>query len=171
MAVSESLVAQLFKSQGRRMRSFLRRRLRSNEDAQDAAQDVFLRLLRRERAGTLDSDARSYMVKAAHNVAVDVERWRAYHKPDGHVALEDETAVSEDVEASEQLYWREGLRRFVDALNGLPHRTQQVFVLYHVEGRPHAAIARRLGMSLRSVERHMARAIAHCEAQLKDYLR
>lgn len=168
--MSDSTVAQLFKSQSRRVRNFLRRRLRNHEDAQDAVQDVFLNLLRRERKGALDADSHSYMLKAVYNAAIDVDRRRVAHRIEDLVPLENDIAASTQVDASETLYWREGLRLFVEALSELPDAAQQVFVLYHVEGQSHEAIARRLGMSLRSVERHMARAIAHCEIQLKDYL-
>lgn len=169
--MSDSPVARLFKSQGKRVRSFLRRRLRNHEDAQDATQNVFLGLVRREQAGGLDADARAYMVKAAYNAATDVQRSRASHHADDHCALDENTPASAKSEASEILYWREGLRLVVDALNELSDVTQQVFVLYYVEGLSHASIARRLHISIRSVERHMARAIAHSQERLKDYLR
>ncbi|MEJ1965674.1 MAG: sigma-70 family RNA polymerase sigma factor [Gammaproteobacteria bacterium] len=169
--MSDSPVARLFRSQGKRVRSFLRRRLRNHEDAQDAAQNVFLGLVRRENAGALEADARAYMVKAAYNAATDVQRSRATRHADDHCALDENTQGSGKSEASEILYWREGLSLLVDALNELPDVTQQAFVLYHVEGLSHAAIARRLNISVRSIERHMACAIAHCQDRLKDYLR
>ncbi len=169
-AAAHSTVVGLFKAQAKRVRSYLRRRLRSDEDAQDATQEVFLRLWRREREGALEADANSYMIASVYNVAVDVERWRAYHRPNERVAIEDADVASRDAEASETLFWRDALHQFVDTLNELPDVTQQVFALYHVEGLTHVAIAKRLGMAVRSVERHMARAIAHCEERMKDYL-
>ncbi|MBL8268167.1 RNA polymerase sigma factor [Steroidobacter sp.] len=167
----DSPVTRLFRSQGKRVRSFLRRRLRSHEDAQDATQNVFLGLLRRENAGALEENPRSYMIKAAYNAATDVQRARISHQVDDHCTLDDNIAGNERTEASEIVYWREGLRLFVTALNELPDLTQQVFVLYHVEGLSHTTIAQTLNLSVRSVERHMARAIAHCQDRLKDYLR
>src|SRR4051794_24312262 len=92
-SMPDSTVTELFRSQSRRVRNFLRRRLHSDEDAQDAAQDVFLNLLRSERAGVLKGDARRYMTRAVHNVAIDVKRWRAYHRPDDRVTLQEDTAL------------------------------------------------------------------------------
>jgi len=168
--VAESTVVGLFKSQAKRVRSFLRWRLRSDEDAQDATQEVFLRLWRREKEGALEAEASSYMMTSAYNVAVDVERWRAYHKPNERVAIEDADVASRDPDASEALFWRDALHQFVDVLNELSDVTQEIFTLYHVEGLTHVAIAKQVGMTVRSVERHMARAIAHCEERMKDYL-
>jgi RNA polymerase sigma-70 factor (ECF subfamily) len=148
----------------------LRRRLGNREDAEDAVQDAFVGLLRRERRAAFEGDPHAYLARTLRNVAIDVERWRSYHQPNAHVALEDVSEVGDVRDASETLYWREALSKLVDALNELPDASQRVFVLYHVEGQSHAAIAKRLHMSLRSVERHMAHAVSHCEVRLKEYL-
>lgn len=145
--------------------------MRDDSDAQDAAQEVFLRLVRREKTGQLQSEARSYMVKAVYHSAIDVERWRTAHHVQDSVAVEESQHCDPAIEVAEALYWREGLHRLVDALNELGEITQQVFALYHIQGMTHAAIAGQLKISVRSVERHMARAIAHCENRLREYLR
>ena len=165
-----STVADLFEAQARRVRNFLRFRLRSDEDAQDAAQDVFLRLWQRERDGALKQDARSYMVTAVYNAAVDVERRRAYHHADAHVSADGIEIADTAAEPDDAIFWQDALAHLVDSLNDLPDLTQQVFGLSHIDGLTHVAIAERLGMSVRNVERHMARALAHCEERLKDYL-
>jgi len=43
----------------------------------------------------------------------------------------------------------------------LPEKTAVIFSLYHFESVPQVEIARRLGMSLSTVEKHMGRANAH----------
>lgn len=165
-----STVAGLFKAQAGRVRRLLKWRLHSEDDAQDATQDLFLRLWKHERQGSLADDARSYLFSSMYNAAVDVERWRAHHRPDERLSLEDVDLPSRDPEPGEALFWRDALHLFVDVLNELPPLTQQVFMLYHVEGLPHTAIAERIGMTVRTVERHMARALAHCKERMKDYV-
>ena len=54
------------------------------------------------------------------------------------------------------------------ALNALPDRTRQVFVLCRVEGMRHRTVARRLGVSVSSVDKHMMKAIAHLAESLDD---
>jgi RNA polymerase sigma-19 factor, ECF subfamily len=168
--MSDSTVRELFRTQSRRVRNFMRRRLRNSEDAQDATQEVFVGLLRRSREGAFTGDVQSYLARAARNAAIDVERWRSVHGHGDRVLLDEEHVASDAVDAGEALFWKEALHRMVSLLNELPDATQQVFLLYHMEGLPHAVIAARLHMSIRTVERHMARAIAHCEEHLKEYL-
>lgn len=165
-----SIVAALFKGQARRVRGFLRWRLRSEEDAKDASQEVFLKLWRREKEGTLDAQAGAYLGSAVHHTAIDIDRARAYRRPMDHVSIDDVDVASTAAEPSEAAFWRDALGHFTDVLNEMPDLTQRIFVLYHVEGRPRLAIAKQLGITLRTVERHMARALAHCEARMKDYL-
>jgi len=166
-----SIVGGLFKSRAKLVRSVLRWRLRNEDDAKEAAQDVFLRLWQREKAGALDGDARAYMMSSAYNAATDRERWRARRPQEEHLSQDDLLIVaSHGPDLDDVLFWRQALNRLVEMLNELPTPTRQVFVLYHVEGSPHVDIARHLGMSVRSVERHMARAISHCRQRMKDYL-
>jgi RNA polymerase sigma-70 factor (ECF subfamily) len=49
----------------------------------------------------------------------------------------------------------------IQALSALPERTRAVFMLYHFQGLSHADIGRRLGIAIRTVEDHIARANAH----------
>ena len=53
-------------------------------------------------------------------------------------------------------------------LDELPERTRQVFVLCRVEGIRQKNVARRLGVSVSAVEKHMIRAIAHLATSLGD---
>ncbi len=165
-----STVVGLFKSRAKLVRRLLRWRLRSDDDAQDATQEVFLKLWKQERNGSLKEDANSYLITSVYNAATDIERWRSYHRPDERLSLEDTAVPSKDAELAEALFWRDAMHRLVDILNELAPITRQVFLLYHVDGASHVDIARRVGLSVRSVERHMARAIVHCKERMKDYL-
>lgn len=54
------------------------------------------------------------------------------------------------------------------ALAELPVRTQQIFRLNRLEGMTHAEVARQLGISDSSVQKHLAKALAHVMVRLQE---
>lgn len=167
---SPSTVADLFRAQARRVSRLMDRKLRNAEDAEDATQEVFLRLWRHERDGQLKDEAAAYMHSAAHTIAIDFQRRRRSHAADLHDPLDATTAPDARAPADEALHWRNGVGKLIDSLTDLPELTQQVFVLYHFECLDYREIARRLEVSTRTVERHMGSAIDFCRTRLGAYL-
>ncbi len=163
-------VARLFKEHARRVGRLLSRHLRNPDDAADASQDLFLKLWRRERSGQLRDEATAYMNSAAITIAIDLERRRRSRAGDRILEIPVEDLRHDAASNDEALHWRQGVQALIESLEQLPTLTQQVFLLYHFEGLSHAAIRLRLAISLRSVERHMARALVHCRNGVKDYL-
>ncbi len=151
-------------------RGALSRHLRNPDDAADASQDLFLKLWRREQAGQLRGEATAYMNSAAVTIAIDLERRRRSRAEDRVLEVRLEDLQHESASNDETLHWREGVQALIASLAELPPITQQVFLLYHFDGLSHAAVSGRLAISIRSVERHMARALVHCRNGLKDYL-
>ncbi|MGH8445195.1 MAG: sigma-70 family RNA polymerase sigma factor, partial [Solimonas sp.] len=64
--------------------------------------------------------------------------------------------------AEEQYLVREALLEIDRLLDGLGGKVKQAFLLAQFEELPYAEIAARLGISLRSVNNYVARAMAHC---------
>jgi RNA polymerase sigma-70 factor (ECF subfamily) len=62
------------------------------------------------------------------------------------------------------------MRQLEVALAGLRESTRAVFLLHHVERLTYPEIARRQGVTTRTVEREMARALTHCAGQLQPFL-
>ena len=165
-----SIVVDLFRRHANRIRRSLTSRLRNSDDAQDATQEVFLRLWRKEREGNLREEASAYLGVAANSIATDIERWRTFHVIDrlADVDVEDVRAVT--IGSDEQQHWRDALSLFVDSVESLPELTRNVFLLHHVKGLTYPEIAARLAVSTRTVERHIAQALSDLEGKLKDFL-
>jgi RNA polymerase sigma-70 factor (ECF subfamily) len=61
------------------------------------------------------------------------------------------------------------LRRLEDAVASIPRKQREIFLAHRVDGMSYAEIARRSGLSVRQVERQMARAIAKLCKQMDGH--
>ncbi|HHK0213861.1 TPA: RNA polymerase sigma factor [Pseudomonas aeruginosa] len=62
----------------------------------------------------------------------------------------------------------DALARLREIVAELPPRTREIFRLNRLEGLTHAEVARRLEISDSSVQKHLARALAHVMQALED---
>jgi len=58
------------------------------------------------------------------------------------------------------------LRRIEDAVRNLPKLQREIFFACRLDGMPYREIAARTGLSVKQVERHMAKAIGKLDRQL-----
>jgi RNA polymerase sigma-19 factor, ECF subfamily len=164
-------VADMFRRQATRVRRYLDYRLRDVEAGADATQDTFLKLLRREREGGLRDDPNnSYLYSAAFSVAIDAERKRAVQERYPAVDAEADTIPDAQGSPEDQLHWRRAMAHFVSTLEGMEEGPRKVFVMRYFKGMTYPQIAAQVHMTTRTVERHVARALADLKAEMKDYL-
>jgi RNA polymerase sigma-70 factor (ECF subfamily) len=140
---------------------FLMRRLRSAQQAQDLAQEAYLRLLRVEHA-ELIRQPRAYLYRIAVNLVTEF-RLRVRRDP---VTYDSET-LEDIAEKIGEAPSDEG-ERVADAeqiellLEQLPPLYRAIFVLRKRDGLSYPEIAQQLGISVHTVKKYLARAVAKC---------
>jgi RNA polymerase sigma-19 factor, ECF subfamily len=140
---------------------FLMRRLQSSQHAQDLAQEAYLRLLRVERA-ELVRQPRAYLYRIAVNLILEF-RLRARREP----IVFDSDALAEAAEQISEAPADEG-ERAADAqqieliLDQLPPLYRAIFVLRKRDGLSYQEIAEQLEISVHTVKKYLARAVAKC---------
>lgn len=151
--------------------NFLRRRTPTGEDAEDAAQESFARLMRyRDRQP--ESAWKPLLYRIASNVANDQLRHARVRHADRHdsfdMLLHDAPAAcppqDERLEAQQQL----ALIRA--AILELPPRCRQVYLLSRMEGMSYREIANHLGISCKAVEKHVSKALVALREKLGSCL-
>jgi RNA polymerase sigma-19 factor, ECF subfamily len=165
-----SIVDALFRQHARRVQHFMGFRLRSSEDGRDAAQDVFLKVWRREVEGGLRNEATSYLYSATRTSIIDAERQRTSRGHGLQEEAEIDALAAAAPEQDEALHWRKAMEHFVHVIEVLPNLTKQAFVLHYFNGMNYDEIAAELGANRRTIERHVARAMSHCRLRMRDYL-
>lgn len=156
------LVERLFREHNDALLRFLRARLRSDADAREAAQEAYVRLLQLDRSDQ-PSFLRAYLFRIASNVATDMLRRKGLQ---ARFAAEHEETPSSAGAQEAALGARQQLHLVQTALNELPPRCRQAFLLRRQEDLATAEIGQRLGVSERMVRLYLARAIEHVQQAL-----
>ena len=119
--------------------------------AQDVAQETFLELAR--KAGGITHSVAAWLHRVAWNRACDAVRRESTRK-------RVEEAMAEMWHTDREATWPD-IEPHVDAeLNELPNELREVLVLYFLEGRTQAEVARQLGKNQATVSRAIERGIS-----------
>ena len=167
-AGDERALEAVFKAHYAGMASFVQRFVRSQDLAEELVQDVFLKLWsKREQLAEIET-FRTYLFRAARNTALNYlrrakleRRWREEQgtddDPPSSLAADEET-VEQELSVAVQ-----------EAINRLPPRCREIFLLSRDGGLTYAEIARSLDISVKTVETQMGRALKALRASLHHF--
>lgn len=130
------------------------------EDARDMVQDVFLALLEKPELLHTLADVYAYVYTAVRNRCLDRLRHDAYRREYANRAWALIVDTINLETPATLLHYRETRLRIIQAIDRLPRRSRQVFMLSREQGLKYHAIATTLGISVNTVENHMALALA-----------
>lgn len=133
--------------------------------AEDLAQDLYLKIATRDRAALTVENPVALIYRIATNVMLDrargeartVARDAAWRRA-AHASIGGEDVAAE-APADEAAASRQRLRQLVDAAAELPPQMQRAFRLHKLEGLSHVETARTMGVSVKSVEKHISAAL------------
>jgi RNA polymerase sigma factor (sigma-70 family) len=160
LAQSSDGLQELASRYGGPLRRFFERRMIHRPDPDDLVQEVFVRLIRQGNIGAIEH-LDGYVFQVAANVLKDHARRWAVRTEEVHHSPLDEDTLEGGFSPERVLLGAEALEGLIAALYDLPEKTRIIFTLYHFESVPQVEIARRLGMSLSTLEKHMSRANLH----------
>jgi RNA polymerase sigma factor (sigma-70 family) len=140
---------------------FLRRRLSIADDADDVAQEAYIRMMKYEGSRELRSPS-AMLFRIAVNVANDHGRAARSRCSNAHYDIENVTLVSEQPSAERAVLADQNLDMLLDVIEGLPPKCKRVFLLSRTHGMTYAEIARHCGISVKMVEKQISRAVAAC---------
>lgn len=147
---------------------YVMRVLRDNDTTEEVVQATFVNLWEKRAMIRSDISFKSYVFRAAYNTALNYIKHRKVvstfvsRKQDRIVEIQREF-VSHQPDFELQ-------KRIDNALNELPPQCQRVFRLSREEGMKYHEIADELGISKKTVEVHMGKALKLLRVSLKDYL-
>ena len=146
------------------LKAKLTRRLGSEELASESLHETWLRLHRPGHVGSIERPS-AYLLRVAINIATD--RLRAESSRARRSEIDAVLGTGGDPpDPALGLQARFELQIVERAIRGLPHRPRVILIASRLEGLTHQAIAKRLGISRRTVLYELKRAVEYLDAQL-----
>ena len=147
------------------LRPALAKRLGSMHDAEDVLHEAFARFIM-TYSGRIIASPLALLARIAMNIVRDTNRTESYRRHqmewrDQPVCASPPFPDPESACSTQQL-----LSQLQNAIDRLPPRCREVFLLTRIEGMAHADAAAILGISRSAVEKHLARANALLRADL-----
>jgi RNA polymerase sigma factor (sigma-70 family) len=148
--------ARLFLESSAALRRRMRRFVGSKADADDAVQEAFLRGL--ESADAVRTP-RAFLYTAARNIAVDSHRREQCARKAALGDLALSSVQSSEASAESEILVEERARVLREAVEQLSPQCRAVFALKVFHGHSYKEIAASLGISVKTVENHVARGL------------
>lgn len=142
--------------------------LRDSEEAQDVAQEVFLRAFEQLRSQRVPEVWEAWLVRVAVNACRDRQRSAWWKRRNRNVEITDLEAERSLWSTEDQASDREQRTRIWAKLAKLRPKQREVFVLRCVEEWSTEETGQFLGISAGSVKTHLFRAVRHLRQALEQ---
>ena len=167
-----------FRSERKRLFDFIRRRVRTEADAEDILADVFYQMVASYSVTEPIEKMTSWLLTVARNKIID---WYRKRKPESFRQREDESALPsnlplnlEDIlfdpgQNPDVLYERSQLwTELADALDDLPDEQRDVFVMHELEGKSFKEIAEITGEPMNTLLSRKRYAVLYLREALQE---
>jgi len=145
---------------------FAHRYIASWETCEDIVQDTFFKIWKNRKNIEINTSSRNFLLTSVRNSCVDHLRRQETEYNWRIKEIERKTDYPH-----EDFYSTIELEQMLNtALEKLPENIRVVFELNRFEGETYARIAEIQGISVKTVEAYMSKALKHMRRELKDYL-
>ncbi len=162
------------KSYGKRLFGFIRKKVKSDEDAEDILQDVWYQLSNvvnldeiEQVSGWLFRVARNKITDSYRKKSTDLLEDLGYEDEDGEWNLKEillADTTNPETEQLREVFWEE----LFTALDELPENQRQVFVWNELEDMTLQEIADRTGENLKTIISRKGYAVKHLRKRLES---
>ena len=128
-------------------------------DVDDILQESLARALEADRKTPIEFP-KSYLFMVSRNMVFKEQERRSREV---HWEIEDAAFESQSAPTDDEIYYRQMLVVFYEALQTLPKNHRRAVLLRRLYGLSHKDIAKKMGVSLSSVEKYFAQGIRRCQ--------
>lgn len=153
-----------------RLCGFANKFIANQAETEEIVQEVFLNIWAKKDRLKLDNEIKPYLFKSVQNLCFN---FIEHQKVIGNYYSVIETVYKnqkEDFDTYESVLFTEFQAKVDEAIGSLPEECRRIFRMSREENLKYAEIADKLGLSVKTVETQMSRALSKLRAELKDYL-
>lgn len=148
----------------RHLEKILRRRGRTQAEAQDLIQESLLRVHLYIKEGNEIREPQAFLVRTALNLSRDLHE-REHRDLYSRESVE-ELALAGGPTPDEVLQAQQRLGQLDRALNRAGPRAREIFIMHRINGLNYVQIAEHFGISHSAIEKHIAHAMAALAAEV-----
>lgn len=136
------------------------------ETCEDVVQDTFYKIWKNRKNLEVNISGRNFLITSVRNGCIDYLR-----KKETEMSWQQKELLNTTAFAAEDVYSTMELEEMLSsALKRLPEHVRLVFEENRFEGKTYAKIAEEQGISVKTVEAYMTKALKQLRIDLKDYL-
>lgn len=140
--------------------------LKDMDEAEDIVQQVFITIWEKRATLEIHTSLRALLYKSVHNACLNKIKQQAVRSK----YATDVQHQLHKVATDEAIQQKELQKSIEDALNALPEQCGRIFKMSRFDQLKYQEIADELGLSVKTVENQMGKALKIMKEQLKDYL-
>ncbi|TAH42300.1 MAG: RNA polymerase sigma-70 factor [Bacteroidetes bacterium] len=141
--------------------------LNDMDESEETVQQLFIQLWEKRSSMKISNSAQAYLQKAVRNSCLN----KIKHKKVRRQYVEEATALANHSEPSTSISLQNELRDQINiAIESLPEQCRIIFKLSRFEELKYSEIAEQMGLSIKTVENQMGKALRIMREKLKDYL-
>lgn len=167
-AGDEHAFEQLFRAHYGELCGYARKLVGDGDTAEEVVQNIFVQLWERRDHLSVSSSPRAYLFSATRNACLNhLDHLKVRHR---HAEAVQALPLDQAADAAAALELQELNARIHDAIELLPERCREVFVLSRFESLKYDEIAERLAISPRTVEVQIGKALKFLRDHLRELL-
>jgi RNA polymerase sigma-70 factor (family 1) len=140
--------------------------LKDMDDAEDTVQQVFISIWEKRKTLEVHTSLKALLYKSVHNACLNrIKQQTVRTKYAAEVQYQAQEWKTDDGMQQKELQ-----KHIEQALNALPEQCGKIFRMSRFEHLKYQEIADQLGLSVKTVENQMGKALKIMKVHLKDYL-
>lgn len=165
--IDEQLFESTFKSHFQALYAYACMLVKDEDEAEEIVQTVFLKIWEKRDSITIASSLKAYLYQMVYRNSMNYLRHQKVKQKHHDITLHQANDAGLQMDEGHDHELMDALK---NALQELPEKCRKVFLLSRYESLKYQEIADRLGISVKTVETHMGKALKHLRIALADFL-